>query len=277
MSTFTETWTHANSPGALTADNTWTIVQGTGWGIVSNQAKVINNAGSCGAVASVDTETSDHRVQATMNVTRAAGSVFIELFCRWDTSANTWYRLIGEPNSLVYTIEKRTGGVTTAIHTSAITPATGDVLIIQAVGDQITAYVNGAALGPVTDSSVTTGTRGGIGTFIDTAGNVLIFDNFSIRDTTAVIAAASALVLATTSALSMSALMVSSAALALDSTGTISVTQTTALIGAALLAIDGSGALSLKYRIYYGKFTRVPLNIQTGVYPPYVTRGIPPG
>ena len=181
MASFTETWTHADSPNSLIADLTWTLSFGTAWGIVGNRARIQDVANTQRAQAIVYTDTTDHIVQVTMpTLTRVGGSSYVELWCRWDGAQNG-YRLIGDPLN-TYIISRLVNGVSTNIYTSGIFAASGDVLKLQAVGSTIQAWVNGVILGPVMDTGVNGPRSAGIGCFLDTAGNVLELDNWSLRD-----------------------------------------------------------------------------------------------
>lgn len=67
----TETFTHADQAGSLSADRTWTLTAGTAWGIVSNQAKISGNNSST-ARMEVDADLST-LVSATATLVSFAG------------------------------------------------------------------------------------------------------------------------------------------------------------------------------------------------------------
>lgn len=81
------------------------------------------------------------------------------------------------------TLEKRSGGSTTTLWTSSagvFTPGSGQKLGIDCQGNQITPYINGVAQTPVTDSTITTGTRWGMRSA--SPGTAFTLDNWLAQD-----------------------------------------------------------------------------------------------
>ena len=189
---FTETFTHANQANSLTADLTWTSIEGGWWSIVSNQASLSNIRYENSARADVDTSTNDHTVTSRwVSDTFVTGNAAIALFGRKDSSATvTCYVQDGSRNGTAddrkCSLYKRVAGAWTLLSTAgALTPAWVD-------NDQMRLTCNGSSItmgnitqglsNTTTDSSIPTGTRGGYRGYVDNAGNAILADTWTIAD-----------------------------------------------------------------------------------------------
>lgn len=185
MTTVNETWTHANSAGALTADNTWTLISGTEWGIVSNQASNATNDASTAQVARCETSVGGNGQQVTATLTTftyaSALTMFAGVLCRKDsTSTYTCYELIANAGSAVYQLRSTIAGSATTIGSGGI-PAVNDVITLRAIGNQIQAIVNNVMIVNVTDATIPTGTFGGVTSFLHgESGDIATLDNWSM-------------------------------------------------------------------------------------------------
>lgn len=186
MPTITETFTHADQAGDLTADQPWS--HSSAWGIVSNQAKIVGNVSDNWTRMDVDAGLSALvTVQATLVTISGGVSSFVSggIFLQQNGTTNTdFYALLARKDSGTYTyvLRRFDGGTPTTLQSVAQTPTNGDVLKLtwNPSGNVLKGYVNSIEIISQSDSTYTTNNRSGVyGTF-DTAGDFLIFDTFSL-------------------------------------------------------------------------------------------------
>jgi hypothetical protein len=103
---------------------------------------------------------------------------------RFATSADTYYLGWGRNNaSITYRLRKQVAGTGTTLNDVNTTAFTGGVLQTEINGSSLTLYKTGSAVnGPITDTSITTGTRCGVATQASTGGTV---DDWSASDLSA--------------------------------------------------------------------------------------------
>lgn len=184
-SQYKESWTHANIASALTADLTWTLQNGTAWGITSNEAKFSGAVLTQRAYPNVDVETDDN--VATLFLSTRGANGFVGVAARMSTTNIDNYHVfagVGTGGNH-WLVEKRVVNVTTQLAAVATTPAAGDTMQISAVGSTITGRFNSTDVGPTTDTAVTTGTKTMLDGYIDIAGSFFSVDNLTFRDNVA--------------------------------------------------------------------------------------------
>lgn len=159
--------------GTAATGQAWQAASGT-WGILTNRA--YNVSGTGGGTAVVEAGSSDMTVQARIN-TYGNGN---GLVARFSNMSNHYQGYVQGTECGIY---KVVAGVTTAVGAApvATTTASDDILTFSVIGSQLTLLKNGVVIVARTDSSLTTGTKGGIRG--DTNSNK--FDDFSIRAETA--------------------------------------------------------------------------------------------
>lgn len=191
---YDETWNAADS-GSLTADLTWSEAIGTGWQIVSNQARMVGNAGYGMAIAQHDTDTDDQRVTASLvTFTRdAAGQVNAALAGRIaDADTGTFYQIIASvsPSWSTKALEKYVSGAGTSLGSvSSASFSLPEAMRLTMDGSSIGGAIGSSTFGPVTDTAISGQTRGGIVGYTTHASNLIALDNFELRDVTAVLSA----------------------------------------------------------------------------------------
>lgn len=166
-SRFDENWNCSDSTTSPSCQLTWANVLGT-LGILSNHLYSAAD-GPNYARAESDVATADHEVQATTVAIDATGS-FTDYYgggpcCRFSSSAQTCYLYRVEGRDVwIHKIFKCVAGTETALTSSlsSTNAAFGHTLKVKASGSTITATLDGTDIGNVTDTSITTGTRGGM-------------------------------------------------------------------------------------------------------------------
>lgn len=172
---FTETWTHANA-SSLTADQTWTQLAGSDFGIVSNQATVTaaNAAVQVARCANTSIASPNMDVQVTVTSFTQSSNMQIGVCARFDPSSETCYifRYVPAGGTINFQIDKDVAGTLTPLGTVlATTPVAPFSLKIRTSGTTITGFVNGSSVLSVTDSSITTGNLAGLFAFRNTASD----------------------------------------------------------------------------------------------------------
>lgn len=183
-----ETFNCADS-GALSCIHTWIEVIGTAWGITSNQATA---SGSTTAVARNDSslDTTDHDVSAALvSLTTGGGgtnSTCGPIARKENNVTDTFYRAVGvvrNTGELSETqLTKNVTGTVTVLDGDVTDLTAGEVLTISVSGSTIIGKRNGVTTMQVTDTSITTGTYGGLRYFSDSASGACTVDEHSSRD-----------------------------------------------------------------------------------------------
>jgi hypothetical protein len=197
MTTYTETWTHANtvttSSTSLDSTLTWTKEQNNSWSIQTNQADFAGDAAFVRVRAEHDLATVDFDVEFTLvsflnstgnNVMGPAGRMTTSTFetnysmnARWDGAGVGTHLFL-----------KWVAGVETVLGEDAQDPANGQTLKVRCSGSSISGYRNGSVLlGPVTDSGIdgvtVGGKRGGLFGYGGNAGVTnAVVDDWSASD-----------------------------------------------------------------------------------------------
>lgn len=176
--TITDSFTRANAGtlGSSAEGWSWTTVAGS-WQIVSNAAANIGTQGS--ARAGSDLSSTNHYAQGT--VTPSGISAGCGCCVRFATSADTYYLGWGRNNATItYRLRKQVAGTGTTLNDVNTTAFTGGVLKTEANGSSLTLYKAGSVVnGPITDTSITTGTRCGVAVQASAGGTV---DDWSAAD-----------------------------------------------------------------------------------------------
>jgi hypothetical protein len=147
----------------LSGQLTWTETSSTShWETSSSQARAILGAADLDARAEHDVSSNDHRTQLTGVET----GIYWGVCVRFASAARTYmlgYRGYGETNSAIAKVV----GTRTELTTDATSSSANDVISLECSGTIHTLKINGAVqLGPHSDSSIPTGTRGGIFGFL---------------------------------------------------------------------------------------------------------------
>lgn len=155
MATATDSFTRADS-GSLGAN--WTAQSANAFGISSNQAAPQGGFNVHAQYWSADTFSGDQYSEAT--ISGLGGSSYVGVAVRCATGAVTNYGLWVNPggDSIIrYTV----GGADTTILTmSSSAFANGDVARLEVSGTTLTAKKNGAVVGTITHSSLSSGSPG---------------------------------------------------------------------------------------------------------------------
>lgn len=184
--THTETFTGADnlSIAAADVDLTWAVVD-TGWSVNGNTAQILaESTGTAYARAEHDVTTTNHYAQATyVSKVDGAGIPQFAPCVRFSSSANTSYMACrGQDAATDLRLRKTVTGTRTNLASAAtITVALPEVIRTEADGSTIRGLINSTQHTTVTDTSITTGTRGGIYGFRPTSGGVVL-DGFSVGD-----------------------------------------------------------------------------------------------
>jgi hypothetical protein len=200
MTTYTETWTHANtvttSSTSLDSTLTWTKEQNNSWSIQTNQADFAGDAGFNRVWAGHDLATVDFDVELTLvSILNGAGNVVIGPAARMSAASNvTGYSMnarwdgAGVGTHLLLKWVAGAPDVETVLGEDAQDPANGQTLKVRCSGSSISGYRNGSVLlGPVTDSGIdgvtVGGKRGGLFGYGGNAGVTnAVVDDWSASD-----------------------------------------------------------------------------------------------
>ena len=158
---------NATSLGSADTGQTWAVLNGGPWGIVSKQAYQPGNV--AGSVAVVDATVSDGVVQVSLSTMgTGAGLVF-----RASDASNFW-KLYASGST--YVLAKRVAGADTTVATISVAPSSGDLLSVALSGPAITVAINGVQRAVASDSFNQTATKHGL----HASDNVARFDDFSV-------------------------------------------------------------------------------------------------
>lgn len=173
-----------NTADTLTfgADLTWTEIGSLE--IYSNEAAATTSGGSIQrARAEHDCATSNNYAQVTLTLHINLSTDFYAAACRYASAATTAYEALqGNGSATTGTVlRKVVTGTTTSLSTGTNSWALNDVLRCEASGSTISHKINGTTHLSVTDTSITTGTRGGLG-IKSFSPTTLRIDNFEMGD-----------------------------------------------------------------------------------------------
>lgn len=167
----TESFNKANST-TLGPDLTWTETVGD-FEVLSNQLHLVTNAGSNNyARCEFDTGASDMYSQVKIIDTSTYSEMYI--LARYAAAAQTFYYAViyqdgGTGN---WTIRKNIAGSDSRIGSNIIQlPSANDVIRIECSGSTIRNYRNGTLSQTITDTSIATNTRGGLGGYRESGGD----------------------------------------------------------------------------------------------------------
>lgn len=155
---------------------------------VSNRAEVVVDSVSGRSRAQHDTATTNMYAEVVANLGTPTTSVCQAGPClRYSSVDDTCYRLVasrgpGPADTVV--ISKIVTGTVTTLSSTSVTWAQGDTLRFEANGSTLIALQNGASRLSITDTAITTGTRGGIHIFVPTPATVTTtyIDSFAYGD-----------------------------------------------------------------------------------------------
>lgn len=164
------------------ADLTWTEIGSLE--IYSNEAAATTSGTAIQrARAEHDCATSNNYAQVTLTLHINLSTDFFLAACRYDSATTTAYEATqGNGSATTGTVlRKVVTGTTTSLSTGTNSWALNDVLRSQATGSTISHKINGTTHLSVTDTSITTGTRGGLG-IKSFSPTTLRIDNFEVGD-----------------------------------------------------------------------------------------------
>lgn len=168
---YTDTFNRADgSPlGAFSdASGSWNAVQDAGsgatWGISSNGAKALSGTGN-----SIVTRTVAFDSYTVRGVVKSVGGAYVLGLIARSTGANDLVmaslRYGSGGGQQVYCIQRKLGGVTAQLYTSAVVPVAGDIVEIKTIGTLFYLYVNGTLLNSGGASYTNLGTNKAPGMF----------------------------------------------------------------------------------------------------------------
>lgn len=178
-----ENWNCADSPTSLNCQLPWTQLEGTGWGIAGNLARMTTGtATQQPARADSDLATADHETQVTLaNAPTTTGHM--ALLARKDNTATlTYYIWLAGETGPRFHLYKRVAGTFTSLAIHAQVPVVNDVLLLRCNGSTISGRTNAIELVSVTDSAITGNLRCGISAQDDTINTPHDVDVWSAAD-----------------------------------------------------------------------------------------------
>lgn len=185
MATFTESFDQPDST-TLGPDLTWTEVAGQ-WETIGGQAAMSQTGVNAYARPEVDTGSADMYVEAVIPTTAAFNAHYIDfqIMARMDVSAITGYCLVrgywATPGGQFVMLRKYVNGVESTVTAAALLPAAlPETWRLEVEGSDIRAYRDGVLVISGTDSTITTGTRAGLGGYQTTTdfNRLIRFDSF---------------------------------------------------------------------------------------------------
>jgi hypothetical protein len=187
-----DTFNRTNQTGLGTASGgfAWTALENLKFNIVSNACKYGPSAnGSDAESANADLSSSDVTCQASVTMTCAAGFFDVGVACRKDSTATETLYLSDVVTATGWRVFKVIAGSFTQIGTTTSgTPgSTPSTHKLTANGSTLNYYVDGSLkVGPITDSSISSGTRCGMRCYCSTndPGNSTVIDDFLAADLT---------------------------------------------------------------------------------------------
>lgn len=184
MTIYADTFNRSTSGSIGTASGGWTWAEnptnsyaGGNFECVSSKAQAVS--GDFPEAYTPDLATDDHNVSVDIN--NAGGGSAPTLYIRADSVSNkacNAYQFTWLDIGPVYRVYKRLSGAETSIGSNYSCPASGlRSIVFRCVGTSVQMYENGVLMLDITDSTVTSGKKTGIGTYLGTT-----WDNFSARD-----------------------------------------------------------------------------------------------
>lgn len=177
--TITESFNKADSD-TLGPDLTWSELSGD-WDIVSNAARSPNGNTTNMAQAASDLSSSDHYAKVTVAATTVLDCAAA---ARCQSGPTTYIGIARTYGSNDFRLFKQVSGSFTQLGStvSSITWAVNDTIKTKADGSSISGFRNEVSqVGPITDSTIASGTRCGIWCY-GVTGNVGDLDNFEAAD-----------------------------------------------------------------------------------------------
>ena len=152
------------------------------WSIVSNAAQCTNGTASNGnsARAEADLSSSDNNAAATITSIGSSGNQQAGTCCRFDSASATAYLVRELGINSTFSLDKMSDGSITNLGSVSQAPATGVTVQVEANGSTITSYYNGTLKSTQTDTTISSGLRGGI--FGYSAGGNAALDNWTASD-----------------------------------------------------------------------------------------------
>lgn len=176
--TFTESFNKADSD-TLGPDLTWTEVSND-WDVVSNAAQQQTASAFVIARAEHDVSSADQYAECTVTALGSSGNSQGGPVARFSASATTFYGAI-EFNLSTYYLYKVVAGAYTTLATGSASTSVPFVLRCKCDGSTISHWLAGVQKASVTDTAISTGTRGGIWVYNANVVKVSI-DDWSIAD-----------------------------------------------------------------------------------------------
>lgn len=184
--TYTEDFNTSDGVG-LGPDLTWSL-GGATWEIATNRARHDTLGVAAYARADHDAASSNVFAQATLaTLTNVVSGTQCGVCCRFSATETTNYLWMRTYTGTVHTatLRKTVAGTRTDI-ASAVTVAfsAGEILRLEADGSSISGFLDGFTISDATDTSIASGTRGGLYGYVNQSGDVIEFDDYSHGDLT---------------------------------------------------------------------------------------------
>lgn len=176
--TITESFNKADST-TLGPDQSWTEVV-TDWEVFSNQARYVSGITAdarCEGVVS----SADHYGQASLITLNTAADAGFGAAARFAAAANTYYMAwVREPDNTQRIYKRVAGTLTELTSGTTLTISLPELYKCECNGSTIKGYQAGVERSSVSDSSITTGVRGGIAGYSGSTAPVC--DLFEVSD-----------------------------------------------------------------------------------------------
>lgn len=182
----TFTGTDNTSIQAATINQTWTDVV-AGWGVQSNQGYMSSSGAVAYARAAAASATSDTFTQFTLvTKTDDVGDFSQAGACtRFAAAANTSYMATrGQDTANEFNLRKTEAGARSTLYFSTQSLALPEVVRCDASGSTINGLLGGVIVVAITDTSIPTGTQGGLYGYRPTGTQSVVIDNWSFGDLT---------------------------------------------------------------------------------------------
>lgn len=179
MSTITDNFNRANAGSLGTSSEGWSwtdVVAGNS--IVSNQCSFTGSTTVARSRAEFDLGSDNQWSQVTYTIGTVAAASQCGLVLRYSSVADSCYYFTMRQDGVSTRIIKVTAGALTTLVTATTTaPGAGSVLRFEAIGSQLTGYLNAVQMVTISDSTFTSGRAGA---FLNAASGVTTTcDNFS--------------------------------------------------------------------------------------------------
>ena len=169
--------TSFNEPFTTALALTWATVSGGAISVTGGTQGTLSTGGAT-VRAEHDCGSADMFTQVNWTAGGTAVDATLGVMTRFSSSANTAYLFEVDDFSNVWTFSKVVAGTYTQLATGSVSPSKPTTLRLESQGTTHRYYVGGSLIGTTTDSSISTGQRGGLISYNPAAGGI-VFDDFS--------------------------------------------------------------------------------------------------